>query len=670
MNNRIIKDLFSSIPNIIVLDSNLDLVHSSNFLNVTEIETANELVKESTQYPSDFIRNTTKYSISKTNLPVELYVITVTRLTEKKYEDPFLGHVHHLYDPMQEGIIIFKNRKVIYRNPSLANTLGLREEEKDVINFTTLEVGPSNEIINDYFNKNDFGQMVLPFEFPNSDNYWFKISFQGYKYGDSQYHVMMITDISTLKERENQYKEGQEFLNRTLESVSEAVVITDGNFQVKLVNPVARKLLNVCEEDSKDKNINNLLKLVDNSNRLFVFAPENEVENEELVIMTTDGLMRNVRTTISTIYRPDGTVEGYVIVLIDISIQKKRERDILYLSYHDVLTGLYNRAYLEEQLNRLNTRRKLPFSIMMADVNGLKLTNDVFGHQIGDQLLIKVAKIIKRSCRTEDLVGRYGGDEFLILLPNTDNEMAHMIMKRILFEFDSLTEHDSIKGIIPSISVGYGVKTSINTSIQEVLSEAETNMYKRKMLSKDSVYSSAITSMQVTLYEKSSETEAHANRLYEHCKAVAEHYNLNDSQFDDLELFCMLHDVGKIGIPDKILNKKEPLTKEEWEELKTHPEIGYRIANATPHLQRVGIYILHHHERYDGTGYPSGQAKEQIPLLARILSVADAFDAMTNNRIYQKAISKKEALQELIRCKGTQFDPEIVDIFVKYVREK
>lgn len=670
MTKEIIQEMFSSIPNVMILNMNFDEIHSSKTVTDSEKSTIISIIQLQKNYPFEELRNNVKFTIHKIKKPEELYVVTLTKLVEKEYQDPFLTHVHHLYDQMQEGVIIFKNRNVIYRNPSLANTLNLKPEEKDVVDFNTLDVGPSNKVLEEYFHSTDNGQMILPFEFPNSDNYWFKISFQSYTYNDVLYHVMMINDISTLKEREQQYKEGQEFLNRTLESVSEAVIITDGNFDVKLINPIAISLLNVKEIEYKDKSINELLKLVDNYNRLFEFIPRNEVKNEELIIMTMDGLMRNVRTTISTIYRPDQSVEGYVIVLIDISAQKKREREILYLSYHDVLTGLYNRTYLEEQLDRLNTKRTLPFAIMMADVNGLKLTNDVFGHHIGDQLLIKVAKIIKRSCRTEDFVGRYGGDEFLILLPNTDNDMAHMIMKRILFEFENLTENDSIKGIIPSISIGYGIKTDMNIGIQEVLSEAETNMYKRKMLAKDSVYSSAITSMQMTLYEKSSETEAHANRLYENCKAVAKHFHLSDSQLDDLELLCMLHDVGKIAIPDKILNKTEPLTKEEWEELKTHPEIGYRIANATPHLQRVGIYILHHHERYDGTGYPSGQVREQIPLLDRILSVADAFDAMTNDRVYQKAISKEAALEELIRCKGTQFDPNIVDIFVDHIKNQ
>jgi HD-GYP domain-containing protein (c-di-GMP phosphodiesterase class II) len=184
------------------------------------------------------------------------------------------------------------------------------------------------------------------------------------------------------------------------------------------------------------------------------------------------------------------------------------------------------------------------------------------------------------------------------------------------------------------------------------------------------MHSSIIASMKVTLYEKSNETEAHTNRLYESCFKLGMKYNLSEDEFNDLELFCILHDIGKIGIPDSILKKPGILNKEEWVIMKTHPDIGFRIAQATPELKKVAKYILYHHERFDGKGYPKGLKEFEIPLIDRILSVVDSYDAMINDRTYRKALTKEAAIQELIDNSGTQFDPEVVKLFLEELKEK
>ncbi len=237
-------------------------------------------------------------------------------------------------------------------------------------------------------------------------------------------------------------------------------------------------------------------------------------------------------------------------------------------------------------------------------------------------------------------------------------------------EFEQLDQKDSINGLLPNMSLGYGVKLSEDEDIYETLKIAESNMYKRKMLSNESMHSSIIASMKVTLFEKSNETEEHTNRLYKNCYKIGRKFNLSDDEFNDLELVCLLHDIGKIGISDSILNKPEALNDEEWIEMKKHPEIGFRIAQATPELKKVAKYILYHHERFDGNGYPKGLKDFQIPLIDRILSVADAYDAMVNDRTYRKALSVEEAIQELISNSGTQFDPEIVKLFLEEIKEK
>lgn len=166
------------------------------------------------------------------------------------------------------------------------------------------------------------------------------------------------------------------------------------------------------------------------------------------------------------------------------------------------------------------------------------------------------------------------------------------------------------------------------------------------------------------LYEKGVEVNEHSMRIYEYCKAISRNLGLNTSEIDELTVFALLHDIGKLGIDLSILNKSAPLTPAEWAQMKRHPEIGYRFANSIPELASVAENILLHHEHWDGKGYPYGLKGEEIPLACRILAVADSFDAMTSDRIYRDAMSKTQAILELGEGAGKQFDPDIIDLFI------
>ena len=199
---------------------------------------------------------------------------------------------------------------------------------------------------------------------------------------------------------------------------------------------------------------------------------------------------------------------------------------------------------------------------------------------------------------------------------------------------------------------------------------AEDHMYKRKLLQRESSHSSIISSITATMYAKSQETEEHAERIKALAQRLGKRLNLTQQQLDELALIAMLHDIGKVGIDEKILNKPGKLNREEWREMKKHPEIGYRIAMASPDLVSVAEYILSHHERWDGRGYPRGLKGKEIPLLARIIAITDAYDAMMMDRPYRKALSKEQALSEIRNNAGTQFDPEIAEIFVNMMEEE
>jgi len=329
------------------------------------------------------------------------------------------------------------------------------------------------------------------------------------------------------------------------------------------------------------------------------------------------------------------------------------------------LTDLYNRAYFEEEKRRLDTSRQLPISIIMGDINGLKLTNDVFGHSKGDEVLIQIAKILKSCCREEDIVSRIGGDEFGILLPQTDSQSAQLICSRI---YDACKEYE-LKGgsIYPSISLGHSTKKIETETMDKIFMAAEESMSKQKLLESKSAHSSIIASIKAMMFEKSQETKEHAERMIQLSKSIGLAMSLTDDQLNELELLSALHDIGKMGIGADILSKPGKLSDEEWVEMRKHPEVGFRIAQATSELIPIAKCILCHHERWDGKGYPQGLKGEKIPLLSRIVAIVDSFDAMTNDRAYRSAMTKAEAIEEIRKNSGTQFDPDISQLFLNII---
>lgn len=362
---------------------------------------------------------------------------------------------------------------------------------------------------------------------------------------------------------------------------------------------------------------------------------------------------------------PTGEV---VSIYSDITETKQRELHIEYLSRHDSLTGLLNRSAFEEMLNGIEQEGEFPYTVIIGDLDGLKLINDAFGHGVGDEVLKQATDILRKACREDDALCRWGGDEFIVLLRNADENVGHAICNRIR-KACKKTAIAHTEGTSISLSLGSATRVSPDEDWREALRNAESAMYKSKLLDTKSYRNVILTSIKNTLFEKSFETEEHGERMAKYCRVMGERIGLGDSVLDELEVLGMLHDIGKIAIDDQILKKPSALTFEEFEKMKRHPEAGYRIASTIPELAGVADYILAHHERWDGTGYPAGLAGEAIPLAARIMSVADAYDAMTSNRPYRKALTEQEAREELRVNAGSQFDPAIVRLFLDYLQE-
>ena len=381
----------------------------------------------------------------------------------------------------------------------------------------------------------------------------------------------------------------------------------------------------------------------------------------ETEIMTKAG--RRIPVEISASTFSVGTSRYMQGIFRDISERVRRDAEIKYLSFHDVLTGLYNRRYFEEELQRLDTARQLPISIIVCDINGLKLTNDVFGHAAGDSLLQAAAQYFRAGCRAEDVTVRYGGDEFTVLLPQCDAATASDIVARI----QGLAREKTIEGLPVSLALGAATKIVADENIYLVINRAETQMYWNKSQTANQVRLEMLEALERQVYVKDYKEE-HATRMRELASQFAEYLQLSNELIADIQTLANVHDIGKVAIDDAILDKTGALDDREWQIVKGHPLTGNRILRITRMVSfAVEEAVLGHHEHWDGGGYPNGLAGTAIPFLSRLIAIIDAYDVMTNDRPYHSALAPAAAIAELSRAAGTQFDPELVLKFVEFI---
>ena len=400
----------------------------------------------------------------------------------------------------------------------------------------------------------------------------------------------------------------------------------------------------------------------DRITRSFKKKSRGEVE-EVYRIVRPDGSLRWIKDRSFPIYDGSGNMHRIVGIAADITDLKLGEEKLKYLGLHDSLTGLYNRIYFEEEINRIEKARYDTVGILSCDVDGLKLVNDTLGHDKGDDLLVVAAKVIKESCREGDLVARIGGDEFSIILPNTTESAVENACQRIQ---EAITNYNVNNPELPlSISVGFAVKNGFHRSLKELFKEADNSMYRKKLYHSQGVRNTIINTLINTLKARDLTTERHVSRLEKLLTNMANLLRLPESIISDLSLLAKFHDIGKVGVSDFILLKKGPLTSEEWIEMKRHCEIGYRIALSSPELFTIADRILKHHEWWNGQGYPLGIKGEEIPIECRLLVITEAYEAMTSIRPYRRAFSHREAVAELLKHSGTQFDPKLLEKFVQ-----
>ena len=392
---------------------------------------------------------------------------------------------------------------------------------------------------------------------------------------------------------------------------------------------------------------------------------KNRGNRYEYEIMTASGERKWVLDSNQGVCDEAGNIVALEGIIIDITNTKLQFLQIQYLSNHDQLTGVHNRQYYDTAKKRFDSKEFLPLSVFFVDINGLKLINDAFGYDAGDHIIQTTAAVLKSCMRADEVLARVGGDEFGILLPHTDMRMCEQRMQEFRDAFQSHNSNEKDLSKVINLSIGFSTKSDTSVDFAQVEKEAEENMSRRKLFDQKSHHNAVLSSIMTTLFERSFETKEHAERIGAFCAIIGERLNLPQDDIDRLRLFAMLHDIGKIAISDQILNKPSALDEEELKVMRTHPEIGYRIAMSSPDLAAIADLILTHHERWDGKGYPNQLAGENIPLLSRILAVADAYDAMTEDRVYRKALPREAAISEIRKNAGAQFDPNIAKVFLE-----
>ena len=315
---------------------------------------------------------------------------------------------------------------------------------------------------------------------------------------------------------------------------------------------------------------------------------------------------------------------------------------------------------------RLDTERNLPLSVIIGDVDGLKLTNDIFGHEAGDELIKKVSEIFKKVCRADDIIARWGGDEFAILLPQTEKRDAQKLSERIKDNFSK----EKIKSIQGNVSLGVATKYEPEENIEVIMASAEDNMYMKKTLNRGKKKEDAFNIILDKLYGEFPAEAEHARRTSEICKKIARKMKLPEAEINKVSKAAYLHDIGKVALDKEVASKNEYVVDDTFKEMKMHPVVGYRILNAFEHTIDLADIVMGHHERWDGSGYPQGLKGKETPILARIIAVGERFDDMTTAKDYRAAISIDEALEEMNRNIGTHYDPEVVAALEKVISDE
>lgn len=443
--------------------------------------------------------------------------------------------------------------------------------------------------------------------------------------------------------------------NLIFDSLEDGVILFNYSDELIDFNESAQKLFNLNRKEEKKETLSSFF-----TQRLGISIEDTSGYLQKQFEWLINDVWFSVQYNMLTFNKKK---HGTFVVFQNIDYTKKMFAELEKRALFDEISGLYNKEMLRQKIEEIDANSSAIYSVVVSNLNGLKLINDGYGSPMGDRAIIESMNIMREELPPGSFAAKRDGD-VIVILPDYTEKNAITLYERISTNIKNCDKFPF------GLSIEYGIvqKHFNSEHAEEIINIARNTMFRKKLMNKNSVHSSLIQSLRKSLETSNYETEQHAERTREMSVRLGQYLGLTDIQLSELSLLAILHDIGKISVPNHILLKIDPLTPEEKEIIKLHTIKGFIIANASSELSKIAEYILCHHERWDGNGYPNGYKGLQIPLLSRIISVVDSFDVMTHDRPYHKAITIKEAVEEVKHCSGTQFDPDIACIFVSMIQ--
>ena len=456
-------------------------------------------------------------------------------------------------------------------------------------------------------------------------------------------------------------------------SVNDAILIVNAQGYVESLNGAAQRLIGWTQEEAVGKPYQMIYRSDDPVIQGQAQDPIGEVfqkgevargviptSRDHVILTARAGQKFTVIDKVSPLLDQKGHVNGVLCVFRDVGRREMNRDRITQLTFRDSLTGLYNRVFFDQEFPRLDSPEHWPLSIMLGDLNGLKLTNDIFGHSVGDELLISVAQTFSEICRPEDRIFRWGGDEFVVLLPRTGAEKANEIRRQLSQKLSGR----AVGPIKLHLPIGCATKESALDDLQTVWQTAEEEMYWQKTLGQATFQKEILDNLKHELFSRSSAEKDHAERVSELAERFGKFLGLSCNQQRKLRDVGLVHDIGKIVLDNEFLFKSYPLKPSEFHEVKRHPLVGFRILNFFEDTADLAGIVLAHHEQWDGSGYPKGLKGDEIPLLGRILAIIETYDRMLFDPL-SKNPSSESSLKLIRDSAGSKFDPQLCLSFVE-----